>query len=103
SMYAMASIGYKDFLFLDASIRNDISSSLPVDNNSYVYPSVSGSFVFSDLLGFKPLSFGKLRASYAIAGSDFAPYQISDIYVRGSVYTPPPPAAVINTMTLPGT
>lgn len=103
SVYAMASVGYKDFLFLDASLRNDISSSLPVDNNSYVYPSVSGSFVFSDLLGFKPLSFGKLRASYAIAGSDFAPYQISDIYIRGSVYTPPPPAAVITTMTLPGT
>ena len=86
SMYAMASLGYKDTYFIDASIRNDISSALPSDNNSYWYPSVSGSFVFSNLLALKALSFGKLRASYAIAGADLSPYETVLNYSTGVVY-----------------
>ncbi|WP_343532374.1 SusC/RagA family TonB-linked outer membrane protein [Pedobacter sp.] len=100
SMYAMASFGYKDIYFVDATIRNDVSSALPSNNNSYVYPSVSGSIVFSELLKWKPLSFGKLRMSYAVAGSDLSAYEISPIYVAGTVYTGTP---VINTQTLPST
>lgn len=99
SMYAMASIGYKDTYFLDASVRNDISSALPTNNNSYVYPSVSGSFVFSELLNSSKLSFGKIRASYAIAGSDLSPYQTAFTYALGSVY--PTAAGNINTLLVP--
>lgn len=98
SMYAMASLGYKDIYFIDATVRNDISSALPSDNNSYVYPSVSGSIVYSELLKWKPLSFGKFRMSYAVAGSDLSAYEIAPVYVAGTVYTGTP---VINTQTLP--
>ena len=89
SVYAMGSFGYKDTYFVDASIRNDISSTLPDDNNSYWYPSVSGSFVFSNLIKSNTLSFGKLRTSYAIAGSDLSPYETAINYTTGTVYKGP--------------
>ncbi|MBY0543430.1 MAG: SusC/RagA family TonB-linked outer membrane protein [Sphingobacteriaceae bacterium] len=99
SMYAMGSFGYKDTYFIDASIRNDVSSALPDNNNSYWYPSVSGSFVFSELVKWKALSFGKLRASYAIAGSDLSPYQTTFTYGAGANY--PSTAGAINTLLVP--
>lgn len=99
SVYAMGSFGYKDTYFLDASVRNDVSSALPVNNNSYWYPSVSGSFVFSQVADWKPLTFGKLRASYAVAGSDLSPYQTTFSYGLGSVY--PTAAGTINTLSVP--
>lgn len=86
SIYGLASVGYKDIVFVDATLRNDNSSTLPVANNSYWYPSLSGSLVFSELLNWKPLSFGKLRLSYAQAGSDLSPYQTSYYYLTGTVY-----------------
>lgn len=89
SVYAMGSFGYKDTYFVDASIRNDISSALPDNNNSYWYPSVSGSFVFSNLIKSNVLSFGKLRTSYAIAGSDLSPYETAINYTTGTVYKGP--------------
>ncbi|HEX7905788.1 MAG TPA: SusC/RagA family TonB-linked outer membrane protein [Chitinophagaceae bacterium] len=99
SLYAMASIGYKNTYFLDASLRNDNSSALPTDNNSYWYPSVSGSFVFSELIKqWKPLSFGKIRLSYGVAGSDLAPYQTAFVYSAGTIYTSTP---TIPTMAVP--
>ncbi|MFC3563669.1 SusC/RagA family TonB-linked outer membrane protein [Pedobacter jamesrossensis] len=99
SMYAMGSFGYKDTYFIDASIRNDISSALPKDNNSYWYPSFSGSFLFSNLIKSKVLSYGKLRASYAQAGSDFAAYQTAFTYGFGSNY--PATTGSINTLLVP--
>ncbi|MXV49883.1 SusC/RagA family TonB-linked outer membrane protein [Pedobacter sp. HMF7647] len=61
-----ASVGYKNFLFLNATLRNDWFSTLPADNNSILSKSFGGSFVFSDLLpSTKPwLSYGKARVSY---------------------------------------
>ncbi len=78
-VYGNLSVSYKDFLFLDVTGRNDWSSTLPIENRSYFYPSVSGAFVFSELLrnkGFDWLSFGKLRGSYAEVGSDLDPYNL---------------------------
>ncbi|MBW8199180.1 SusC/RagA family TonB-linked outer membrane protein [Flagellimonas abyssi] len=86
SLYSLVSFGYDGTYFIDASIRNDNSSALPEDNNSYWYPSLSGSIVFSELLNWEPLSFGKIRASYAQAGSDLNPYQTSTVYGVGTVY-----------------
>jgi len=57
---------------------------------------VSGSFVFSELMKWAPLSFGKLRLSYAQAGSDLSPYQTSVVYSVGTVYT-----GVANTLAVP--
>jgi TonB-linked SusC/RagA family outer membrane protein len=98
SLYGMASLGYKNTYFLDASIRNDNSSSLPTANSSYWYPSVSTSFAFSELIKWKPLSFGKLRLSYAKAGADFSPYETSFVYALGTVYTSTP---TIPTLSVP--
>ncbi|MEI9910576.1 MAG: TonB-dependent receptor [Bacteroidota bacterium] len=75
-------LSYKDLLFVNATGRNDWSSTLPKGNNSYFYPSVSSSFVFSELLSnLSWLSFGKLRASWANVGSDAAPYALSFAYL----------------------
>ncbi len=86
SGYGMVSVGYKETYFIDASLRNDNSSALPTNNNSYWYPSLSGSFVFNELVTWDPLSFGKFRLSYAQAGSDLQPYQTSSFYEVGTVY-----------------
>ncbi len=86
SLYGMLSLGYRNTWFLDASLRNDNTSTLPKGNNSYWYPSMSGSAVFSELLQWQPLSLGKLRLSYAQAGSDFDPYQTATSYKLGTVY-----------------
>lgn len=73
--YGEVGVSYKDIAFLTATGRNDWSSTLPVDNRSYFYPSVSGSFVFTQLLpGIPLLSFGKVRASWAQVGKDANPY-----------------------------
>ncbi|OHX65013.1 SusC/RagA family TonB-linked outer membrane protein [Flammeovirga pacifica] len=79
SLYATASIGYKGYLFLDFSARNDWSSTLPLNNNSFFYPSVSASWIFSDMDWTLPdwMSFGKVRASWAQVGSDTDPYSLA--------------------------
>jgi TonB-linked SusC/RagA family outer membrane protein len=82
SLYAFSNLGYKDYLFLDLSLRNDWSSTLPADNNSYLYYSASSSLVFSELLNLdnNSLSFGKIRVGYAQVGNDTDPYQLIATY-----------------------
>lgn len=73
--YGEIGASYKDILYLTATGRNDWSSTLPIQNNSYFYPSISGSFVFTELLPSSSiLSFGKLRGSWAQVGKDANPY-----------------------------
>ena len=85
-VYGDVGLSYKDILFLNVTGRNDWSSTLPKSNNSYFYPSVSSSFVFSEVLSNLPwLSFGKLRASWANVGSDAAPYSLSFAYLPVAV------------------
>jgi TonB-linked SusC/RagA family outer membrane protein len=82
SAFGMLSAGYKSFLFLDATLRRDESSTLPISDNTYFYPSVSGSFIFTDAfkLTSKWLNFGKLRASWAQVGGDTNPFQLALSY-----------------------
>ncbi|WP_341835410.1 SusC/RagA family TonB-linked outer membrane protein [Chitinophaga pollutisoli] len=96
SLYGMFSLGFRNRYFVEASLRNDNSSTLPPGNNSYYYPSVSASYVFSDDLKWKALNYGKLRLSYAQAGSDLAPFQTSGELAMGTIYTLG--ATAINTM-----
>ena len=85
-LYADLNLSYKNFLFLEATARNDWSSTLPVKNNSFFYPSLSGSFVFSDLLPSNNiLSYGKVRASVAQVGNDTDPYQLLTTFSRGTI------------------
>ena len=86
SIYGLVSVGYDDTYFVDLSLRNDKSSSLPEDDNSYWYPSISTSIVFSELIDWEPLEFGKLRASFAQAGSDLSPYQTTPVFGVGNTY-----------------
>ena len=73
--YGEVGVSYKDLVYLTATGRNDWSSTLPVANQSYFYPSVSGSFIFSQLLPANNiLSYGKLRASWARVGKDANAY-----------------------------
>ena len=64
AVYALGSVGYKNFLFADFTLRNDWFSTLPQDNNDVLSKSFGASFVFSDLLKLDVLSFAKLRASW---------------------------------------
>jgi TonB-linked SusC/RagA family outer membrane protein len=73
--YGEAGVSYKDLVYLTATGRNDWSSTLPIENRSYFYPSVSGSFIFSQLLPPNDfLTYGKLRASWARVGKDANAY-----------------------------
>src|SRR5690606_6094814 len=76
SVFGTVDFSFKDFLFLNLTGRNDWFSTLNPQSNSAFYPSVSTSFVFSQLFGTLPdwLDFGKLRASYAEVGGDTNPY-----------------------------
>ncbi|MEN8250570.1 MAG: SusC/RagA family TonB-linked outer membrane protein, partial [Bacteroidota bacterium] len=84
SVFATASIGYKDFVYFDVTGRNDWSSTLPADNNSYFYPSVGGSLVFSELVDVDLLSFGKIRLGWAKAGNSASPYALDQIFSAGT-------------------
>ncbi len=87
-MFGNVSVGYKDFIFVEASIRNDWSSTLPKANNSYLYPSVSAGLVFSELIPQNSiLSYGKIRAGYAQVGTDVGPYQTALAYNSGVPYS----------------
>jgi len=87
SLYSEISGSYKDMVYLSITGRNEWSSTLPLQNRSYFYPSVSGSFVFTELMDNKNiLSFGKIRASWADVGSDSDPYVINKSYSPASNY-----------------
>ncbi|MEJ7912896.1 MAG: hypothetical protein WKF70_07060, partial [Chitinophagaceae bacterium] len=87
SLYALANFGYRDFLFADVTLRNDRSSTLPVEKNSYTYYSASASLLLSELMILpSTVSFAKLRASYAKVGSDTDPYQLNNSFVFNQNY-----------------
>ena len=81
-LFGDATLGYKNIAFLNATLRNDWSSTLPKENRSYLYPSVSGSLVFTEAFGLKSkiLDYGKVRAGWAKVGRDADPYQLEDVY-----------------------
>ncbi len=82
SIFGQLTLGYKGQLFLDATVRNDWSSTLPSNNWSYIYPSVSLGWLFTETLGLSKevLSYGKLRGSYAVVGNDASPYTLYPVY-----------------------
>lgn len=86
SLYGMLSLGYQDFLFVEATARNDWSSTLPEANNSYFYPSVSTSLVLSEFVKQPWLRFWKVRGAWARTGNDTDPYVLADTFVAGDVF-----------------
>ncbi|MEO6730182.1 MAG: SusC/RagA family TonB-linked outer membrane protein [Ferruginibacter sp.] len=87
SAYFSGEIGYKNYLFLNVTGRNDWSSTLGENNYSFFYPSMTGSFIFTDAFHMrsKVLTYGKLRASYATAGNDASPYLTKTGYLFNSI------------------
>ena len=78
--YVSASFGYDNTLYLDATYRVDQSSTLPSSENTYGYPSISTSFVFSNLLDKEWLTFGKLRLNYAEVGNGGPSLSVEDYF-----------------------
>ncbi len=84
-LFGTLSLDYGGFLFMEFNARNDWSSTLPKDNNSFFYPGVNFGFVFSELIDNNILSFGKFRTSYALAGNDAPVYSINAFYNAASI------------------
>lgn len=82
SLFGALSLGYRSFLYLDVTGRNDWSSTLPVANNSYFYPSFSLSTILTEMLQIQSpvLSYAKVRASWAQVGNDTDPYRLDQIF-----------------------
>jgi len=85
-IFASASFGWRNMLYLDATVRRDHSSTLPVDNAVYYYPSVAFSFIFSELIEADWMQFGKIRLNYAEVGSDAPFASLSDTYAKPSPF-----------------
>lgn len=79
-IFANASVGYGDFLFLDLSTRRDESSTLPKGNNIYYYPAASLGFVFSKFVNAPWLTLGKVRLNYAQVGNSAPANSLVDVY-----------------------
>lgn len=88
-LYGDLNLSYHNLLFLQATARNDWSSTLPAANNSFFYPSISLSFLFSELLKETSVSnfldYGKIRSSFAQVGNDTDPYQLTTIFTRSEI------------------
>ncbi len=82
SLFGSAQFGFKNYLFLDVTGRNDWSSTLPAENNSFFYPSASLSMVLTDMFDIQSgvLSFMKLRGSWAQVGNDTDPYRLQQLF-----------------------
>ncbi|WP_126653837.1 SusC/RagA family TonB-linked outer membrane protein [Chryseobacterium aureum] len=94
SVYGLLTLGYDNKIFVDVTGRNDWSSTLPKQNRSFFYPSVSTSFILSDIFNLRSnnLNLWKLRASWAKVGIDSDPYLLDNYYtasnITGSVVAP---------------
>ncbi len=88
-IYADLNLAYKNMLFFGATARNDWSSTLPKANNSFFYPSLNASFVFTELMKDSKvsnvLSYGKLRGSWAQVGNDADPYLLNTYFDRTEI------------------
>jgi len=86
-VYGSADLSYKGYLFLGATYRTDWSSTLPLDNNSFSYPSVNLGFVFTDAFEITNniLSFGKVRLSYAEVGNDAGTYLTNSVFQQTNI------------------
>jgi TonB-linked SusC/RagA family outer membrane protein len=102
-VFGDVTIGYKNFAFIEATGRNDWASTLPISSRSYFYPSVSGSFVFTDAFNMHSniLDFGKVRAGWAKVGRAALPYSLDNVYVLGVNFLGQPTASVSNSANDP--
>ncbi|MDR2118526.1 MAG: SusC/RagA family TonB-linked outer membrane protein [Tannerellaceae bacterium] len=86
-VFASASLGYRNTYYVEGTIRRDQASTLPVENNAYIYPSLTGSFIFSNLLRLDWLSLGKLRLNFAEVGNSAPALSVKDSYTSVSPFS----------------
>jgi TonB-linked SusC/RagA family outer membrane protein len=88
ALFADITFGYKSLFYLNASLRNDHSSTLPIEYNSYYYPAVTGSFVFSEAFSIDPniMDLGKIRLGWGRVGNDASPYYQNGTYLQDTPY-----------------
>jgi TonB-linked SusC/RagA family outer membrane protein len=85
SLYGSAQFGFNEFLFLDVAGRNDWSSTLPPEHNSYFYPSVSLSAVINDMINLPDVvSYAKVRTGWAQVGNDTDPFNLRNVFLNGT-------------------
>ncbi|MFV0506861.1 MAG: SusC/RagA family TonB-linked outer membrane protein, partial [Bacteroidales bacterium] len=92
-VFGSVDLDFRNYLYFSLTARNDWSSTLPLENNSFFYPGITGSFLFSDFFKEKgvdlgPISFGKVRLSYGWTGNDADMYKIYPVYVASSINLP---------------
>lgn len=89
-LYGSATLGFKDYLYLSVSARNDWSSTLPKENNSFFYPSANIAFLLTNLVDInrQTLSYAKIRASVGRTGKDAPPYLVFDRIASQTVLFP---------------
>jgi TonB-linked SusC/RagA family outer membrane protein len=95
--FSSVSLGWNNMVYLDATLRRDMASTLPLDNMVYYYPSVSTSFIFSKLIKADWLPFAKVRFNYAEVGNDAPFASIFDTYAQ------PSPFGNVILFSVPGT
>lgn len=96
-----ATLGYKNWAFLNVAARNDRTSTLPYENASYYYPAISGSIVFTDALNIKNnwLDYGKIRVGWAKVGNDASPNSGQDVFAISSNFLGQPRTS-LNSLTI---
>ena len=100
-IFANATVGFSELVFIDLSARNDRSTTLPENNNSYFYWSAAGSLVFSNLVDQQWLTHGKLRVNYAQVGNDAPALSLYDVYDKPASFESTPLFSVPNTKNNP--
>ena len=99
SIYGFTDLDYKRKIYLNITGRNDWSSTLPTNKNSYFYPSASLSAVLSDIFILpKAISFLKLRGSAALVGHDANPYAINNTYTTNTPFNTSPLTTITSTL-----
>ena len=96
SVLGSVSLGFMNFIYLDASARNDWSSTLPADNRSYFYPAVNMSVVLSEKLSIPTVNYLKVRGGFAQAGKDTDPYRLLPTFAPNNPWNNTP------SFTVPG-
>lgn len=87
SLYGIFGINYKRMVYLDANVRNDWSTTLPAENNSFAYYSTSVALVLSQMMDMPTwISYSKIRLSSSSVGNDTDPYQLSNTYAFNQNY-----------------
>ena len=103
SFFGMASLGYRDYAYIEATVRNDVSSALAANYRSYWYPSFSGSVLFNNIFDMdnSKISLLKLRGSWAEVGGDTNPYRLDLVYGLHSFTMNGVPMGEVDSKTVP--